>query len=309
MGQKIVITANMKNKTQRIARKDVVYQWHWRRISMVAGVALVASSGLWYVTSTPAIAEQASTAQRVVNIEQPTSLDTQVTHDASEIAATSVEHPLPSDKGTVLALHSQTNEEVIEPVIAAQQSTVSDAEAIGADTKTEVEGESALLDVTEEPTVVTSLKVADSQQQDGMVVDEKSLTDNSSEFDQEAKVANLAQGSKIDTDKVSRAVLTTHVEDREPVSSLGREISMGDFDSQLVFFTELRGLQGQKVHHIWYYEGQALANVELGVYTARYRTFSSKNIMPSQAGLWRVELRDSNNKLLATREFRLIAKP
>ncbi len=129
------------------------------------------------------------------------------------------------------------------------------------------------------------------------------------EFSQQAKVASLAQGSKIDTDKVSRAVLTTQVVDREPISALGRDVSMSDFDGQLVFFSELRGMQGQTVSHIWYYENQTMATVELGVHTARYRTFSSKNIMPTQTGLWRVDLRDSNNNLLATREFRLTAKP
>ena len=127
-----------------------------------------------------------------------------------------------------------------------------------------------------------------------------------SEFNTEAKVASLSQGTKIDTDKVSRAVLTTAVQDREPINSLGQEVKTSDFQQQLFFFTELHGLQGQKVKHVWYFNDQTMANVELGVHTTRYRTFSSKNIMPSQLGTWRVELRDENNKLLATRAFRLV---
>ncbi|MEO2282165.1 DUF2914 domain-containing protein [Pseudoalteromonas pernae] len=311
MGQKIVITANMKNKTQRIARKDVEYQWHWRRITMAVGVALVASSGLWYATGTPAIAEQASAAQSAVDTSEthlPGGADAQETHEALVVAKPTAGEVLPSDNVAVLASAVDDSEEIVEQALDTSEATTSAQETLAEKSTTEAAKDIAQVEVTAVADAQSAASTDDSQQQDGTVADEEFVADNRNEFDQQAKVANLAQGSKIDTDKVSRAVLTTNIEDREPVSSLGREVSMGDFDGQLVFFTELRGLQGQKVHHIWYYEGQALANVELGVHTARYRTFSSKNIMPSQTGLWRVELRDSNNKLLATREFRLIAK-
>ncbi|MBS3799333.1 DUF2914 domain-containing protein [Pseudoalteromonas sp. BDTF-M6] len=314
MGQKIVITANMNNKTPRIARKDVVYQWHWHRIGTVAGVGAFAIGALWYAAFTPAIAEQSRVSESEIaasqlvadpvasveepgDVEQPKVVEQALVGESlekPEVLAQDANQAV-SEVATEVATKVATKATPETPPLSGSaQSEVEPAEvAVVAEVNQANEG-------TAEPSQAESIRTEPVQAEPTLAA---------ADFNDEAKVANLAQGSKIDTDKVSRAVLTTQVQDREPVSALGREIAMDDFDDRLVFFTELRGLQGQQVSHIWYFEQQQVARVELGVHTARYRTFSSKRIMPSQAGLWRVELRDNNNKLLATREFRLIAKP
>ena len=48
------------------------------------------------------------------------------------------------------------------------------------------------------------------------------------QFSQSAHVASVAIGAKIDTDKVSRAVLTTDVVDREPVNVLKNDVRLAD---------------------------------------------------------------------------------
>ncbi|WP_105258351.1 DUF2914 domain-containing protein [Pseudoalteromonas sp. T1lg88] len=293
MGQKIVITANMNNNTPRIARKDVVYQWHWHRIGTVAGVGAFAIGALWYAAFTPANAEQS----RVSEVESATSQLVAEPVVSSESSAYKQPLVAESESESLVEAQAQNDAEPIEQVAAE----VNLVQEVKAEPVEPVIAEPAPAEpVQVEPIQSESIRTETAEVEPSVVA---------ADFNDEAKVANLAQGSKIDTDKVSRAVLTTQVQDREPVSALGREINMGDFDDSLVFFTELHGLQGQKVSHIWYFEEQQMARVELGVHTARYRTFSSKHIMPSQVGLWRVELRDNNNKLLATREFRLIAKP
>ncbi|WP_105253540.1 DUF2914 domain-containing protein [Pseudoalteromonas sp. T1lg75] len=324
MGQKIVITANMNNKTPRIARKDVVYQWHWHRIGTVAGVGAFAIGALWYAAFTPANAEQSRVSESeiaasqlvadpVASVEEPGDVEQPKVVEQA-LVGESLEKPEVLAQDANQAVSEVATEVAAEvatkatpetpPLSGSAQSEVEPAEvAVVAEVNQANEG-------TAEPSQAESIRTEPVQAepvQAEPVQAEPTLA--AVDFNDEAKVANLAQGSKIDTDKVSRAVLTTQVQDREPVSALGREIAMDDFDDRLVFFTELRGLQGQQVSHIWYFEQQQVARVELGVHTARYRTFSSKRIMPSQAGLWRVELRDNNNKLLATREFRLIAKP
>lgn len=281
MGQKIVITANMNTNTPRIARKDVVYQWHWHRIGTVAGVGALAIGALWYAAFTPANAEQS----RASEAELATSQIVAEPVVSSENSAD--EQPVVAEPEILVEAQAQNDAEPTELVaVEVNQTQELSAEPVEP--------------VIAEPTPAEPIQSEPAEVEPSVVA---------ADFNVEARVANLAQGSKIDTDKVSRAVLTTQVQDREPVSALGREINMGDFDDSLVFFTELQGLQGQKVSHIWYFEEQQMARVELGVHAARYRTFSSKHIMPSQVGLWRVELRDNNNKLLATREFRLTAKP
>ncbi|MFY8275524.1 DUF2914 domain-containing protein [Pseudoalteromonas sp. SSDWG2] len=296
MGQKIVITANMSKNTQRINRKEVVYQWHWPRITAAASAVVLASSALWYATSTPAIAEPTSQVEAVA-------LNT----DDKDISVAANEELRSQDQDV------NTDSISPEPVASELQENIvtevkdnSSAELQG---PSEDSAEAATHTAQQSPDQDSSVAVLQATLESAAEVSEEAEpVEVKAEFDEQAKVASLAQGTRIDTQKVSRAVLTTQVVDREPISALGNEVSTSDFVSKLMFFTELRGMQGQKVKHVWYFEDQAVADVELGVYTARYRTFSSKNIMPSQVGMWRVELRDENNKLLATSEFRLVGK-
>ena len=288
MGQKIVITANMNNKTQRIERKEVQYQWHWRRIVGAATLGLCSVAAIWYLAFTPANAEQG-----------------EVNTASSDGIQSQAEAPNESAQEVTVAKAA--------PVASAAQATVQSSQPhkedeVEADSKSAmVESEQTLVaqvSTNETSTVESSTSASSTEAQANDTTVDAPAPE--SEFNTEAKVASLSQGTKIDTDKVSRAVLTTAVQDREPINSLGQEVKTSDFQQQLFFFTELHGLQGQKVKHVWYFNDQTMANVELGVHTTRYRTFSSKNIMPSQLGTWRVELRDENNKLLATRAFRLV---
>tara|TARA_B100000700_G_scaffold57117_3_gene61841 strand:+ start:600 stop:1475 length:876 start_codon:yes stop_codon:yes gene_type:complete len=288
MGQKIVITANMNNKTQRIERKEVQYQWHWRRIVGAATLGLCSVAAIWYLAFTPANAEQGE-----VNTASSDGIQSQA--EAPNESA----HEDTVAKAAPVALAAQA------PVQSSQPHKEDEVEA---DSKSAmVESEQTLVaqvSTNETSTVESSTSASSTEAQANDTAVDAPAPE--SEFNTEAKVASLSQGTKIDTDKVSRAVLTTAVQDREPINSLGQEVKTSDFQQQLFFFTELHGLQGQKVKHVWYFNDQTMANVELGVHTTRYRTFSSKNIMPSQLGTWRVELRDENNKLLATRAFRLV---
>ena len=132
--------------------------------------------------------------------------------------------------------------------------------------------------------------------------------DAQQQFSQSAHIASVAIGAKIDTDKVSRAVLTTDVVDREPVNVLKNDVKLAQISNSLSFFSELRNMQGQTVRHQWYYQGQQLASIELAVSSPRFRTYSTKNIMPAQLGDWRVEVIDADGNLLAQKEFRILAE-
>ncbi len=82
---------------------------------------------------------------------------------------------------------------------------------------------------------------------------------------------------------------------------------MSDFTETLAFFSELKNLQGQRIQHVWYYQEQAVATINLKVTTPRYRTYSNKNIMSEQVGHWRVDVLDEQGHLLAKKEFRILA--
>ena len=92
------------------------------------------------------------------------------------------------------------------------------------------------------------------------------------------------------------------------VNVLKNDVKLAQISNSLSFFSELRNMQGQAVRHQWYYQGQQLASIELAVSSPRFRTYSTKNIMPEQLGDWRVEVIDADGNLLAQKEFRILAE-
>ena len=57
------------------------------------------------------------------------------------------------------------------------------------------------------------------------------------------------------------------------------------------------------VTHSWYFEGKTMAQVELNVGSANWRTWSSKRLLPSWKGPWEVKVLDQTGKVLASAAF------
>jgi hypothetical protein len=87
---------------------------------------------------------------------------------------------------------------------------------------------------------------------------------------------------------------------------LKESIEQTEFQEKLFFFTEVRKLKGQTISHLWFHQDQLMAEISLTISADRYRTYSSKNIMPSQTGQWRVEAVTEQGELLAQKTFRII---
>lgn len=106
--------------------------------------------------------------------------------------------------------------------------------------------------------------------------------------------------------RVARAIFTSAIVDREPVDNL-TEVS-GDAQ-RVFFFTDLRELAGQIVTHRWEYNGKVMAEVTFKVGDgARWRVYSSKNLLPEWSGQWTVVVSNENGWPLDTRVFDYTAK-
>lgn len=108
-----------------------------------------------------------------------------------------------------------------------------------------------------------------------------------------SRLTAAADVALLETDpRVARAAITTDVVEREPVDRLGPVIVGDGTDLQaLYFFTELRQLQGQRVRHRWIAGDRIQAEVPFEVGGAwRWRVYSSKRLLASQAGPWRVQV-------------------
>ncbi len=73
---------------------------------------------------------------------------------------------------------------------------------------------------------------------------------------------------------------------------------------RLFCWTRITGAEGQtSVHHVWFLEDEEMADVELNVGAASWRTHSSKAIQAEWSGNWRVEVRDPEGTVLETIRF------
>ncbi|WP_051207385.1 DUF2914 domain-containing protein [Saccharospirillum impatiens] len=93
---------------------------------------------------------------------------------------------------------------------------------------------------------------------------------------------------------VARSHFTRGITDREPVDHLTTASNI----SPLFFFTELVDMAGAEVTHRWRFEGQIMADVTFQVDGARWRVYSSKELLPEWNGLWTVEVLGSEGTIL-----------
>ena len=61
-----------------------------------------------------------------------------------------------------------------------------------------------------------------------------------------------------------------------------------------------------EVAHVWYFDGKEQARIKLNVRSPIWRTYSAKEIRPSQAGDWRVDVKGPAGETLKTLDFKVI---
>jgi hypothetical protein len=104
--------------------------------------------------------------------------------------------------------------------------------------------------------------------------------------------------------RVARAGFTTQVIDREPQDSV---TSLPNAASRILFFTELSGLEGQTLTHVWERDGVEMARVPIVVGGSRWRVYSTKNLEPSWLGEWKVSVVDEEGRVLHSESFSYVA--
>lgn len=104
----------------------------------------------------------------------------------------------------------------------------------------------------------------------------------------------------------ARAQFTSAVADREPTDNL-RELP--NSHTTVYFFTELVDLGGRTVTHRWLHNGEVMAEVTLTPGSDRWRTWSSKNLVPEWTGSWTVQVVNDAGEVLAEKSFRYVEAP
>lgn len=103
---------------------------------------------------------------------------------------------------------------------------------------------------------------------------------------------------------VARATFTTGVAGREPMDEVKR---LSNESTQILFFTDLRDLQGQTVTHTWERDGKVMAKVPFSVGAPRWRVYSSKSLDPSWIGEWSVKVVDASGQVIHAEFFEYVS--
>ncbi len=106
--------------------------------------------------------------------------------------------------------------------------------------------------------------------------------------------------ASVASEEVALARFTTAVENREPVDAVA---FLGSESTQILFYTDLRGLAGETVTHRWEYGGDVMAEVPFEVGSNRYRVWSSKRLKSEWKGEWTVFVVKGDGEVIATESF------
>ena len=103
------------------------------------------------------------------------------------------------------------------------------------------------------------------------------------------------------TAKVTEISICTAVQDRVPVGS--DTTFSGDVERLFCFTTITGAAADSSVIHVWYHGDKEMARQALNVKADNWRTWSSKRIMESWTGEWRVDILSAAGTVLESKAF------
>jgi hypothetical protein len=110
----------------------------------------------------------------------------------------------------------------------------------------------------------------------------------------------ITSGSSLE---IAQAVICTEVSDRTPIGT--GETFPPDI-ARLYCFTTVLGAEDEtSIRHVWSFGDQMMAEVTLPIKSVKWRTYSSKRILPQWIGSWRVDIQDANGQTLTSIDFEI----
>jgi hypothetical protein len=114
-------------------------------------------------------------------------------------------------------------------------------------------------------------------------------------------IASFSGAEEYDALKIEDMAFCTGVDSWAPV---GAARTFPETVGRVYCFTRVTGAADHTaVTHVWYYADEEKARVTLPVKSRSWRTWSSKLILESWTGRWRVDVLTEDGKLLRSSEF------
>lgn len=286
------------NNTVRLSSQEN-FRLTIETVSVVLAVALILS-GLWYffgnktdnVVQVPAhssISNVATKSAESVNVDSKNKILPEAGHETGS--------HIPADKAqTDLAdKQEQTKKQAVKADDVIQKKAESIPPVVEPATTTI--GSKSILDSSDALTKNTS--AIEKSKQLEVKTSVHPNTDNN--VNKPVKSLRL----KNNTSNVTRMVFADGIRNREPINPIGKNISALNKGLRRIYcFTELHHLKGKTILHRWYFKDKLQAQIRFKVRGNRWRVNSSKRIVPTKQGLWRVDVvEQQTGKVLASNSF------
>jgi hypothetical protein len=102
---------------------------------------------------------------------------------------------------------------------------------------------------------------------------------------------------------VSRSVFTSQVAGHEPIDKIDK---LPSNNRSVMYFTELRDMSGQTAIHRWEFDGNVMAETKFKIAGPRWRVWSSKNLLPTWTGEWKVSVLNGVGEVISEDVFSYI---
>ncbi len=111
----------------------------------------------------------------------------------------------------------------------------------------------------------------------------------------------IAQDPESQTLEIPEAAIATAIESRVPQ---GISDTFQSDVGKLYAFTRIAGAKDETtVKHMWFYNDKLMTEIRLPVKSTSWRTYSSKTILSSWTGQWKVEIVDEDGRVLKSLPF------
>lgn len=330
-------------REDRISSPQTVTVYYWHRIILFGLLLVFILGGLafWAFTqfntapkpAIPGSSAELSSEQGVGDVDaQASSEETLSDYEKSAMTPTPADAPvfdsriedIPAEPETEAAL-TQPVAEAPDPAEDITEQQAHEATTAPATNQAAEEGEAGM---SLEAAIVDDAPVIDEAPADqtaaeitGIAADNETSNDGATApataEDQTAAEASVTEGADSDrgkptrteilSDAIARASLARGLRDREPVGIYENAVSLNGKDLITVFmFTQTRGYVGEELFHNWYLNDGRIAQVVIKPWISPMRASSSKKIIPSMIGDWRVEIVDASGKKLAVTTFEVV---
>jgi hypothetical protein len=116
--------------------------------------------------------------------------------------------------------------------------------------------------------------------------------------------ASVGLAQDVSNASVAELVFCTAVEEREPV---GVDTTFNNSIEQVFCYTTiLNAATDGLVTHVWYHNDKEMARVDLNIKGDRWRSWTSKRIIPEWHGTWRVDVLSADGAILKSASFTVL---